>query len=196
MALNARGDDKNPYLRAGSLDELLDWYDVDFVRCAYVTLLGRQPDSGGEDHYVGRLRYGRSRLAILRELRASREGRMHDPGIAGLDRTLRRHAWQRMLGLSWLSPRLSGLKDGGSSRDRQFQALMNTVMVNRIELHQLGQSLRSSPETGVELKASEARHFSDVAGSDVASKRRISVPELKRLLPTSPLQRSFVSNRG
>ena len=49
---------RNPYLRANSLPELLSWHDVDFVRCAYVTVLGRQPDPTGEAYYVDRLRQG------------------------------------------------------------------------------------------------------------------------------------------
>lgn len=75
----------NPYLRANSLPELLEWEDVDFVRCAYVTILGRQPDPIGEASYTALLRGGSSKMEILWELRRSQEGRTLDPGIAGLD---------------------------------------------------------------------------------------------------------------
>ena len=86
---------RNPYLRADSLDELLSWADVDFVRCAFVTMVGRQPDPKGERYYLDRLRRGRSKLELLWQLRRSSEGQRHDPGIAGLDRALRRAAWER-----------------------------------------------------------------------------------------------------
>jgi hypothetical protein len=86
---------RNPYLRADSLDELLTWADVDFVRCAFVTMVGRQPDPKGERYYLDRLRRGRSKLELLWQLRRSSEGQRHDPGIAGLDRALRRAAWER-----------------------------------------------------------------------------------------------------
>lgn len=89
-------DGRNPYLRAESLADLLSWQDADFVRCAYVTMLGRQPDPVGEAYYTGRLRRGRSRMELLWQLRRSPEGRMHDPGIAGLDRALRRARWARI----------------------------------------------------------------------------------------------------
>ncbi|HET9395823.1 MAG TPA: FkbM family methyltransferase, partial [Nitrospiraceae bacterium] len=46
------GEARNPYLRANSLPELLAWNDLDFIRCAYVTILGRQPDPTGEAHYA------------------------------------------------------------------------------------------------------------------------------------------------
>jgi len=86
---------RNPYLRANSLAELLEWNDVDFVRCAYVTMLGRQPDPEGEAYYVRRIRSGRSKLEVLWQLRRSSEGRRHDPGIAGLDRMLKRARRER-----------------------------------------------------------------------------------------------------
>jgi FkbM family methyltransferase len=81
----------NPYLRADSLAELCAWHDLNFVRCAFVTILGRQPDMNGEKHYVDRLRAGVSKLSIIRDLRQSKEAKRHDPGIAGLDRALRLH---------------------------------------------------------------------------------------------------------
>ncbi|HVF38103.1 MAG TPA: FkbM family methyltransferase [Sphingomicrobium sp.] len=80
---------KNPYLRANSLAELLSWHDVEFVRCAYVTILGRQPDPEGEAHYTERVRQGHSKMDVLWQLRRSDEAWSHDPGIAGLDRALR-----------------------------------------------------------------------------------------------------------
>lgn len=86
---------RNPYLRANSLSELCSWEGVDFVRCAYVTILGRQPDPDGEAHYLDRLRRGHSKLEVLRDLRRSPEGPSHDPGISGLDRALKRVRWRR-----------------------------------------------------------------------------------------------------
>lgn len=85
----------NPYLRANSLAELLGWNDLDFVRCAYVTILGRQPDPEGESYYVQRIRAGHSKEEVLWQLRRCPEGRDHDPGIAGLDRALKSAARAR-----------------------------------------------------------------------------------------------------
>lgn len=86
---------RNPYLRANSLNELLAWHDVDFIRCAYVTILGRQPDPQGEAYYSDRIRRGHSKLEVIGQLRTSPEGPRHDPGIAGLDRALKRSRWER-----------------------------------------------------------------------------------------------------
>ncbi|URD60542.1 FkbM family methyltransferase [Sphingomonas sp. KRR8] len=80
----------HPYSRAASLPELLGLHGADFIRCAYVTLLGREADPEGERHYGAALRAGATKLDILWQLRRSPEGRKHDPGIAGLDAELRR----------------------------------------------------------------------------------------------------------
>jgi hypothetical protein len=92
----------NPYLRANSLPELLAWDDVDFVRCAYVTVLGRQPDPEGETYYTERIRRGHSKMEILWQLRRSAEGPNHDPGIAGFDRALKLAAWARQPIVGWI----------------------------------------------------------------------------------------------
>ncbi len=115
---------RNPYLRADSIEELLSWDDVGFVRCAYVTVLGRQPDPEGEDYYTGRIRDGHSKLELLAQLRRSPEAPGHDPGIAGLDRLLRRAAWRRNPVFGWiLAPLLPNEGDGIASR--RFRAAQN-----------------------------------------------------------------------
>lgn len=122
----------NPYLRANSLAELLTWDDVDFVRCAYVTILGRQPDSGGEAYYTKRMRAGRSKMDVLWQLRRSPEGQKHDPGIAGLDRALKRVAWARKLGVDRL---IQGVRStGGSVGDWRHRSLHKQVRALRAEL--------------------------------------------------------------
>ena len=93
---STRDESRDPYLRAESLRDLLSWHDMDFVRCAYVTILGRQPDPDGEKMYTARVRDGMSKLQILWELRTSEEGKGHDPGLAGFDRTLRRFRRARL----------------------------------------------------------------------------------------------------
>lgn len=124
------GEARNPYLRANSLPELLSWYDVDFVRCAYVTVLGRQPDPAGEAYYLSRVRQGYSRTGILRQLRRSREARAHDPGIAGLDRALRKHH-RANLPIVGHFARASGSYESDSPLERRLRALSNTLESGR-----------------------------------------------------------------
>jgi len=119
---------RNPNLRADSLAELLSWHDTDFVRCAYVTVLGRQPDPSGEAYYIGRIRLGFSKMSVLMQLRRSEEGRNHDPGIAGFDRALRRHDLSNLPIVGRLFRK--GAVDGGDSiNERQLRMIANMVGV-------------------------------------------------------------------
>lgn len=77
--------------RAFSLAELCAHEHSDFIRCAYLTVLGRLPDPDGLEFYRRKLVEGMSKLTILDQLRRSAEAANHDPGIAGFDRALRRH---------------------------------------------------------------------------------------------------------
>jgi hypothetical protein len=120
--------DKNPFLRANSVRELCSFHDVDFVRCAYVTLLGRQPDPSGEAHHLERLRDGRAQLAILRDLRTSPEGQLHDPGIAGLDRALKRHHNANRKYVGWMF-RMFTNREGSSSVERRLRVLENDMAI-------------------------------------------------------------------
>jgi FkbM family methyltransferase len=132
--------ERNPYLRASSLAELLSWHDLDFVRCAYVTMLGRQPDEDGESFFTYRLRQGHSKLEVLGALRRSPEGAGHDPGIAGLDRKLRRAAWARRRLVGGLVRWYTGL-EGDTPTERRHRAILNELGLVREGVGQLGRHL-------------------------------------------------------
>jgi FkbM family methyltransferase len=115
----------NPYLRANSLAELFAWDDVAFVRCAFVTVLGRQPDTEGEAYYTDRIRRGHSKMEILWQLRTSAEAARHDPGIAGFDRALRKSRWERGR-MGWLI-RFFTRGEGDSAALRRHRMLINEL---------------------------------------------------------------------
>lgn len=138
-------ESRSPFHRASSLTDLLSWDDLDFVRCAYVTILGRQPDLPGQAQYVQQIRAGHSKLDMLWRLRRSPEAKQHDPGIAGLDRALRRAAWQRRPLLGAISRFLQYDADSPSRSDRALRALMNATSVNQRYLHALGERLVVNP---------------------------------------------------
>lgn len=117
---------RNPYLRAESLAELLSMHDVDFVRCAFVTVLGRKPEADGETYYTDKVRRGISKLEIIARLRFSREGGNHDPGIAGLDQTLRQYRRSTIPWLGGFFQRSKGAQLEGSSV-QQLRTLENAV---------------------------------------------------------------------
>lgn len=134
-------EQRNPYLRADSLAELLSWEDQDFVRCAFVTVLGRQPDPEGEFHYLNLIRAGHSKLFVLDVLRNSIEAENHDPGIAGFDRALRRARRQRRAGIGWIFRLASKNPDRNSPRAREHRARMNAATLERYSLHAIGMKL-------------------------------------------------------
>lgn len=74
-----------------SVPEMLAPDGLHFIHVAYQALLGRAPDPEGAAHYLARLRAGEHKLMILKQLRGSAEGRTFVPGVAGLDRAIRRY---------------------------------------------------------------------------------------------------------
>jgi Domain of unknown function (DUF4214) len=67
-----------------ALGDLLQGNDDQFVRGAYLAVLGRNVDSGGLDTYSTLLANGKSRVEVLIELRRSLEGEARGAVIAGL----------------------------------------------------------------------------------------------------------------
>lgn len=131
MQLPAVPGSQNPYLRADSLAEILSWHDVDFVRCAFVTILGRQPEPEGEAFYVDRIRNGHSKMEVLWQLRRSSEGRRHDPGIAGLDRALKRAALGRISLLGYLIRPFTHT-EADDRASRRWRSLANSIDYLRV----------------------------------------------------------------
>lgn len=125
---------------ANSLAQLCALEEVDFVSCAYQTMLGRNPDQAGMDYYLDRLQAGVSKLTILRQLRLSPEGASHDPGIGGLDRALRRHRNCNRPGIAWIVRAfVKGESDDPSARElrairRQLSRLESRLLGVHLDL--------------------------------------------------------------
>ena len=81
---------------AATLDELLACHDLHFVRSAYQTLLGREPDPDGLKYYKKRLNAGYSKIGLLKQIRASAEGGLRTPNVLGLDQVIKKYKWGRM----------------------------------------------------------------------------------------------------
>ncbi len=109
-----------------TVPKLLTPHDADFIDVAYKAVLGRAPDSQGGTYYLGRLRTGAHKLEILRQLRRSAEGGNFIPGVAGLDRAIRRH---RLANLPLLGPiiRLFTDAEGNSATQRQLRVIVNEI---------------------------------------------------------------------
>jgi len=122
--------------RARSLEELLSWNDLEFVRSAYLTLFGRQADEDGEVVYLNLVRSGRPKLYIIGKLRRSPEGRKCDPAIAGLDRAVRRQRRAMLPIVGKLIARLTHA-ESDSRADRLRRSVENraSLMQEAMALH-------------------------------------------------------------
>jgi O-antigen biosynthesis protein len=76
-----------------TLDELFSYQDERFVHYAYLTILGRSPDSEGMLYYLKRVRSGTQKLEVLAQLRLSKEGAIRPSSIVGLDKKIRKYYW-------------------------------------------------------------------------------------------------------
>lgn len=123
-------DRRNPDLRVNSLAELCSFPGVNFVRCAFVTMLGRSADPTGAAYYVEQLRTGVSKLTVINNLRQSAEGREYDPGIEGLDKALKKHrsANHRLFGpiVRWFTGR-----EGDSVVERRLRSVIYELEIER-----------------------------------------------------------------
>jgi hypothetical protein len=109
-----------------SVPRLLAPHDREFIRTAYEAVLGRAPDQEGAAYYLTRLRAGTHKLAILKQLRRSPEGRTFIPGVAGLDRAIKRHVWATLPVLGALLSVLWGA-EGNSATHRALRMLANDM---------------------------------------------------------------------
>lgn len=81
----APGEPAFPIQSVYTLADFLDAHDETFIRRAYRGILGREPDTNGNQHYLRQLRTGRmTKIEVLGRLRYSPEGREKAVKIRGL----------------------------------------------------------------------------------------------------------------
>jgi hypothetical protein len=90
---------------AGSVQDLLALTGEQFVRRAYLALLGRESDPSGLKYYTERLARGDSREQVIADLCADPEGQAYGSRIAGLQELLGR------LGESHTAPKVDQAAD-------------------------------------------------------------------------------------
>lgn len=103
-----------------NVDDLLCYHDEDFVRAAYVALLGRAADADGLQHYVSKLRIGADRREILAALYGSAEAKSFRGNVAGLEREIRPFVGYRAHLRRLLMP-------FSSDSERQLRAVWNQL---------------------------------------------------------------------
>ena len=109
-----------------AVPRLLAPHDAEFIRTAYEAVLGRAPDPEGGAYYLARLRAGTHKLEILKQLRRSPEGRNFIPGVAGLDRAIKRHRRANLPLVGWIIRSVNGAEGNGATH-RQLRILANDL---------------------------------------------------------------------
>lgn len=92
---------------AASTSELLALGDEAFVRCAYLTLFGREADASGLESYLGQVRGGEEKTTLVIQMALSDEGRQRPrnvPGLEALVQAGRTVPWHRRLARRLLHP--------------------------------------------------------------------------------------------
>jgi len=80
-----------PVFEVADIQELLELEGADFVKAAYVALLGRGADVDGGNNYLKRLRDGWSRMSVIKGLHHSEEGKAFGQKLPGLAKALQRY---------------------------------------------------------------------------------------------------------
>jgi len=110
-----------------TIDDLLALHDDRFINALYRRLLGREPDSIGHAGYLRGLRRGDAKLALVRDIVTSDEGKSKVIDLGGLDKAMKRYEDRtRSLFTRW---RFRNSVDyGRSKRARDARAQMNQVL--------------------------------------------------------------------
>jgi hypothetical protein len=80
---------------AQSVKEIMRFDGEQFVRRAYLALLGRSADQDGLAFYLRRMAEGKTKVSILKQISRSPEGRAHGVRMPGLDGAIRRAMLKR-----------------------------------------------------------------------------------------------------
>jgi hypothetical protein len=80
-----------PASEVAHIHELLELDGADFVKAAYVALLGREADVDGGNNYLKRLRDGWSHMSVVKGLCHSDEGKAFGQKLPGLAKALQRY---------------------------------------------------------------------------------------------------------
>ena len=161
-----------------NVPDLLAPHDLEFIHAAYQAVLGRSPDPEGEVYYLTRLRRGAHKLAILKQLRRSPEGKAFIPGVAGLDRAIRRHVRATLPILGILFRLLRG-DEGNGATHRSLRALANDV--GRLRTDYLAmRSVQAVLTAGVREVAQSAFQVETAQARALLEQANARVDELER----------------
>lgn len=122
-----------PNQPANSLPQLLALYDQDFVRCAYLTLLGRAPDPDGLSTYTRQVRLGERKMAIVSQLYSSAEGRAFAANLPELPKAVAAYRQSRWPIIGMLF-QLRKTSESDGAHERRLRSIENAIHANAAEI--------------------------------------------------------------
>lgn len=160
---------------APDLSTLLKLQGGEFVRCAYLTILNREPDAAGFNHYVEQVRAGVSKVEILGSLYASIEATTREADLPWLRKAITQEKLKRLPLVGFILKALFD-SEGASIADTRLRAIEQQIcfLVQQSALHMI--SLDCVVES--RLRALEEREA--LLGQQSA----LRVAELERVVET------------
>ena len=151
-----------------TLEELLSYYDQQFVQCAYKTLLGREPDPQGMHYYLRRLRSGFSKIQILAQLSLSAEAEEYDSNLPGLNSAIKHHRKGRYPLIGWIFRLLNG-SEGNQPTERKLRIIENQLFLFSDESNNRFNQMETALAGLHDLITQQAQHASAQPGSATQS---------------------------
>jgi Domain of unknown function (DUF4214) len=126
------------------LSTLLQLQDGEFVHCAYLTILKREPDASGFSHYVERIRAGAQKLEILGDLCASNEAKGRSGELPWTRGVMRRGRLMRLPLIGVVIRSLFNREDNASLAKRLRLLEQKVFLLERLTDSQLKASTHSA----------------------------------------------------
>jgi GT2 family glycosyltransferase len=124
----------NVNTKIDTVEALLSLDGHDFIKFAYLTLLGRKPDASGYASYMEQLESSGDKAAIICQIGGSREAKQNPIRLKGLKGFMRRQQWRRlpilrsMLSKPDYDPKVRRLRRDLEDMDRRIAAIDEGIL--------------------------------------------------------------------
>jgi FkbM family methyltransferase len=132
MSISRKTANHSNPVAAKTASELFAHDDIDFIECAYISILGRVPDLEGRRYYLSRVRSGISKVEIAAQLVKSSEAGAYQPEIVGLKKEVRSFSIGRLPLIGWIYRAVNGLEGNGFSH-RKLRAIENKLNLLKMQ---------------------------------------------------------------
>jgi glycosyltransferase involved in cell wall biosynthesis len=155
---------------ATTLDKLLAYNDDLFVHNAYLTLLGRTPDTDGLNYYLGRLRSGITKIEIIAQIKSGVEGKNSHIHIEGVDEMIRHHNLLKI-------PFIGAVLRLFNRRNVKYMFKINSTSINGSKFDDTSKKVHDvDVDIGVELELEQVHNQND--NEETRVKKRIMASSL------------------